>query len=299
VFQSGTPDKKFEDLLYLILGVELLKAGFSSTKVSEKSDYVLMTDYKLKDQEAEVCFRLYNAKNPEKPLAEQKETWQIDYSLESQVSKAVQSLITHAGIGSRPEKEPVIEGVLAESPKVEQADVPISAEPPKQPDRETIGRTEPYFETSLGLGGIMLLGDITKYVHYGITGSLKADIMFPKDGYSVAAGIRITSSRMFNNSGVEGGPLLISTIGPNVQFGTSLRMPYYAAIAVSGGAAVLSILEGTPLHKTVPYVDIGIHARIPVGKGFFTGADVRYLLVFDSDILIMGIVPGLFMGKEI
>jgi hypothetical protein len=282
-FKSIKPDRDFEEILYFTAGVELTKAGFTSTRISDSANFLLKIEYKLEEQKAEVSFSLYPVKDPAKVLAEQEETFPLDYSLEERISSVVRTLIQQAGLSPKPNEEAKIEGILPE------LIVP-----------EIIWPAEPYVEVSLGGGGIVLLGEVTDYIHYGVTGALTADIMIPKKSWSIALGVRATFSRMFNNSDVSGGPLGISTIGPTVQLGISLKKLFHAGISISGGAAVLSILgDGKSLHKTVPYADAGVYFQFPIGKGFFAGSDVRYTAVFDPDVLIMGISPVFFLGRRL
>ena len=282
-FKSINPDQGFEDILYLTAGVELTKAGFTSTRISDNPNFVLKIEYRLDELKAEVRFSLYPVKDLTKVLAEREETFPLDYSLEERVSSVVRTLIQQAGLSPKPNEEAKIEGVLPE------LIVP-----------ETIWPAEPCVEVSLGGGGLVLLGEITDYMHYGVTGALTADIMIPKKTWSIALGVRATFSRMFNNADVKGGPLGISTIGPNVQLGIPLKKLFHVAFSISGGAAVLSILgDGKSLHKTVPYADAGMYFQFPIGKGFLAASDVRYTLVFDPDVLIMSITPVFLLGRRL
>ena len=50
--------------------------------------------------------------------------------------------------------------------------------------------------------------------------------------------------------------------------------------------------------KTVPYADAGIQAGFPLGKDFFLGGDVRFMAIFDPDVLILGAEPSISLCKE-
>ncbi len=71
-------------------------------------------------------------------------------------------------------------------------------------------------------------------------------------------------------------------------------MPYSVAIAVSGGAAMITVqaAAGT-MTKTAPYADAVAQVAIPVGGTVFLGADVRFLAVFANDVLIIAVAPAL------
>jgi hypothetical protein len=76
-FESGKPDRDFEEILYLTMGVELAKAGFSSTKIPDDEDLVLETEYLLQERTVEVHFLLYDAHRPGTILAEQNGTFSL------------------------------------------------------------------------------------------------------------------------------------------------------------------------------------------------------------------------------
>jgi len=101
------------------------------------------------------------------------------------------------------------------------------------------------------------------------------------------------------NEGVLGGTLYLGTAGLNVQVGAGAAQAQRLSACLSGGAAFLTVATGTEvLAKTVPYLDAGIQAGVALGRDFFLGGDVRFLIAFDEDILVMGAVPSISLCKE-
>ena len=279
-------------ILYLTIGVQLANAGFSSTRTSDGAQYTLVVGYVSRKTEADIDFALFASADGERPLAETAFLLHIDYSLDSEVAAAVDRLLELADLngdpGQNPSRVSAIEGVFSRG---------IGAE--MSPD-EILAATALRLDTSLGLGGIVFFGWMTDYFHYGATSAVSFAVRKPWKSWNFSLGARCTGTRVFNDSGVKGGPLYLSTAGADIGAGTGYRWPFILSAAASGGAAVITVAgDDQTLSKTVPYADAGARIRLPVGRGFFAGVDVRYLLVFDTDVLIMGVVPVLSISKDL
>jgi hypothetical protein len=286
-FVSGSPVPALEEILYLAMGVELSNAGYSSTRVESGADFTLETAYEVRGEEAEVRLALFASKEPGRAIAEDESRMPIDYELDAAAAAAVRRLLERAQLGQPSEGAPrsEIDGLFPSSL--------ITVE-------DTLRTTRTLRpDAQVSAGGTLFLDEFADYVGYGATGTLQGGALLLRRTWSFSVGPRITVTRGFNKSGVDGGPFYLSTAGLNAQYGVGTGQANRLSVGVSGGAAVLSLLaEGGALHKTVPYADAGIQASIPLGKDFFLGGDVRFLLVFDPDVLIMGAAPTVSLCKE-
>lgn len=290
-YTTDKKDAQLEDILYLTIGVQLADAGFSSTRTLDGARYALEIAYSSRGTAADIILSLFTSTDKQTPLAKTTFLLPIDYSIDATIAGEVDRLLELAALDDVSKQDPsqvsAIQGLFSKSLGREMS-----------PD-EILAATALRIDVSFGLGGTVFFSDMTEFFHYGAGGTFAAGFRKPWKKWSLSVGTRFTSSRVFNDSGVTGGPLYLSTAGLDLQAGTGYSRFFRLSGGVSGGAAVISVAGGTKtLHKTVPYADVGANLQLPVGKGFFVGLDIRNLLVFDEDLLIMGLVPVLSMGKE-
>lgn len=290
IFTAETRTQELEDILFLTIGVELAKAGFSSTRLPDGAKYLLGIAYTSREAGADIGFSISESGEQGVSLAETSFFLTIDYSIDSQISGEVARLLEAAGLNQERdgEKKPAsaIKGLFSSALANEMSPEEIKAAKALR------------FEPSLTAGGVVFIGEATDYFRYGAIASLQLVLRKPWKSWSLSAGARVSGLRAFNDSGVTGGPLYISTAGANLQIGTGYSRLYHFSAAASGGVAVISVTGDETLHKAVPYADAGISIQVPVRKTFFIGFDMRCLLVFDEDMLIMGMAPALSLCKE-
>ncbi len=145
----------------------------------------------------------------------------------------------------------------------------------------------------------MLFGPITEYFHYGGAGKISAGLSWPGKALGFSLGIEGGGARIFNDEGVAGGPLYISTAGAFFALGTGSQAPYRTAGNLSGGAAIITVTGGEGvLSKTVPYGEAGIRALFPLGRGYSLGGEMSFKMIFDHGLTIYGASPAFMMRKE-
>lgn len=290
IFTAESQDRELEDILFLTVGVELAKAGLSSTRLPDGARYVLAIAYTSRGTEADVGFSLSESDDADNPLVRSSFLLTIDYSIDSQIAAEVARLLDTAGMkperDGEQEPESAIKGLFSSALAKEMSPEEIQA------------ATAIRFETSVSAGGVVFIGDATDYFRYGAIASIQLAMRKPWKSWSLSAGLRASGLRAFNDGGVTGGPLYISTAGANLQIGTGYSRLYRFSAGASGGVAVISITGDETLNKAVPYADAGVSIQLPVRKTVFVGFDMRYLLVFDEDMLIMGMAPALSLRKE-
>lgn len=289
-FIAEAPDRELEDILFLTIGVELAKAGFSSTRIPDGARYTLDVSYTSRQTEADVGFSLSESGKTGTTLASTSFLLSIDYSLDSAIAREVDRLLEETGLKREEDgdkkQESTIKGLFSSALAREMSPEEIQA------------ATALRFEAALDAGGVVFIGEATDYFRYGVIASILLVLRKPWKSWSLSAGVRASGLRAFNDSGVTGGQLYISTVGPSLGVGTGYDRLYKFSVAASGGAAIISIRGDEALSKTVPYADVGISIQLPVRKTVFIGFDMRYLLVFDKDLLIMGMAPALSLSKE-
>jgi hypothetical protein len=287
VFVSAQPDPELEEVLYFSMGVELADLGFSSTRTGAGAGYILTTEYEKKGSEVEVRFSLAKAKNAGAPVATAAAVLHLDLSLDTELATALRSLVEAARVEPAQDAgAPNAIGGLFSSDLITVEDTLRT--------KKTMR-----LETLACCGGVSFIGDLSNYASYGATASLDAGLLFLKPSWSLSGGLRVTATRAFMNEGVLGGTLYLGTAGLNVQVGAGAAQAQRLSACLSGGAAFLTVANGTEvLAKTVPYLDAGIQAGVALGRDFFLGGDVRFLIAFDEDILVMGAVPSISLCKE-
>lgn len=149
------------------------------------------------------------------------------------------------------------------------------------------------FDSSVSAAGVVLFGDITEFFHYGAGGRFSAGAEWVRESWSLSLGAAVSVVRVFNDRGVTGGPLYLSTAGPNIELGSGASVPYRIVFGVSGGLALITVAqEAGALTKTVPYAELGVHSNLPLGARLSLGGGVRFTAVFDPDLVIMGAAPS-------
>lgn len=307
-FSSKEPDGQLENVMYLTAGVALSQAGFSSTRKGKIFDYILLTEYIAKASEVKISYTLFTASIPEHILAVWEFDLSIDYNLDEQIAGAVEQLLKTAHIEAATTKQAEIGELLPEFSQVE-------AEDSTNPDslgqdastganlqeELTTGQAQPIkFDSSVSAAVVILLGEVTEYFHYGAAGLLTAGVLWPLESFSINLDTKFSLIRVFNNEGVVGGPLYLSTAGLNLQIGTGADSSYRATIGISGGAALITVAGATEIMtKTVPYADIGVYTTFLLGEYFFLGGNFGFMMIFDHDLLIMGISPTLTLGFKV
>ncbi len=328
LYSSDKPEPDLESLLFLSAGVELTRAGYTSTRAETGSDYILLAEYGPEGEALLVRYRLVRSSRPDLPLAEEEALFRVDQTLDRQVSRILRSLLESAGLEARPVPEAEIEGIFPAFPaapsgtEVREAPAPVveagtaaareevappaeSGSPslPALPAPEPGGGRKPRaaeFGVSVSALGLMLFGKATEYFHYGAGAGVSAGFSWPRPERVFSAGARLSALRVFNDPGVTGGPFSFFSGGFGLGLGTGTGHPYHVGAVASGGAAVLRVSgDGGALAKTVPYADLGINLRLPAGRRLRLGGELRLLFLFDADVLILGAAPALTMSLEL
>ena len=128
-FASGAPDRRLEDILYLNAGVELTKAGFTSTRKEGDHNYLLMTEYRVSGGTAAVGYTLFSSDASDRPLAAADFSATIDHEFGKRIAGAVARTLALAQIRTRPAPNAEIRGLLPEPPLVQAPALPVPADP--------------------------------------------------------------------------------------------------------------------------------------------------------------------------
>lgn len=143
----------------------------------------------------------------------------------------------------------------------------------------------PGIELSASATGLALLGEITRFIHYGAGGEVFAGALLPGGPVRPSLGGKAASYVTFNDPGISGGPLLISILGVCLRsrLGGERGM---ASASVSAGAALLTVFRpGPPLDKMAPYLDAGVSVLLPLGREASLGLGLGFLAVFDESFI--------------
>lgn len=286
-FSSARPDSLLEDTLYYALAVEFSNAGFSSTREGADTLYQLGVSYENLGASASVSLTLRETGRGDRVLASVEAALPFDDGFDAAVGDAVSRVLKEAGLSDLGggDSAPNIAGLFSSD---------------LVPEDSQLRTTRTLrLETVLAGGTSVYAGDFSQYAPYGLFGAFQGGALFLRRNWSVSLGLRASTSRVFLGEDVEGGPVVISTAGVNVQVGNGASQRSRLAIGFSTGAAVLTVGDGGRyLSKTDPYADAGVQFGFPVMKDLFVGADVRAFMVFDPDLLILGARLGVSIAKE-
>lgn len=307
VLIGSPPNARLEEILYLASGVELNRAGLTSRRMSTspqgdsdaanrrmieaearagQTSYVLLVQYAPGDTTIAVDFTLYESFG-EAPVATAELQSPIDIDLDRRVADEVRDLLAEAGVRGERTSATTVEGIgLASSagpaPGSAVALTPVSG-----------------LEFGVMTSGLLVVGAATEYFRYGVAGTLSGTYAPSFSGVGASFGARSSVIRVFSDEGVEGGALYVITAGPEAFVGSRYRGPTRIGARASAGAAVLMVSrEAETIAKTVPYVDAGVAARLPLGALFSIGLEVNYLVVLERGFPLMGFSPSITVSME-
>ncbi len=315
VFVSVEPDPRLEEVFYLAAGVELTRAGLTSrrTEVSvtdssgaidpglvarearrTDANFVLLMVYETRPSEVHIELLLDHSVF-DGPLAKRSMTSPLDLDLDSRVAAAVRALITEAGVERRRTERTAIEGFDL-SPRAPPIDPPAMEPRVTDPGLPEVSGPELAVTTA----GILVVGDGTTFFRYGVAASLSGGYVPAGRAAGVFVGARGSVIRFLANAKVGGGTLSVVTAGPDVHVGSVYRSPARLAMRISGGyAAVIVAREEETLAKSVPFAEVGVFARLPIGRVVAVGMEINYLTVFEPGLPLMGLSPSVILSMEL
>jgi len=282
-FSSDKQDEPLEEILYLSMAVELLDAGFSSFRKAGDTEYTIHLEYKTLSGIAEIRLTLYKTKNPKTVIAEAEFQAPIDFSFDQKVSIVVRRLLVLALIPPEPETVSKIEGF------------------PTLNGVENASETEKKKLYTLGgsMGGVFFFGKMAEYSPFGIVGNLHAGLLIHRGSINISPGLRIGTIRAFNDPGYTGGSLWLSIATAEVRVSTPIGQQFLLAGEVSCGAVVITVVNtDATLNKTAPYADAGIRSCLELPNSFNIGIDARFMVIFTKEVVLMGIIPSLSVGRD-
>lgn len=324
-FTSASPDPRFERLLYLAAGTELLGMGVSSRADEEaEAAYVLTAEYALSEGTATLEYSLSARESPQKPKETMKASLKVDSRFDAKAAELVRKLVKRAGIAFVPDPEAYIDGILALPAPVQEAqtetlapepsiavelppeapagDIPLeeiaeteNAEPSETAvpiedaspslDSEKPSWIKPGLELSASVIGLAFLGELSRFIHYGTGGEAYAGARWPFGPWSVSAGLEGGWARAFNDPDVSSGPLAIS----NARLGARLGWTGSGArafLSASAGATILTLFSPQGQRsKTVPFANTEIAALLPIARNLSLGLGLGFQAIFDATFI--------------
>ncbi|HUX50389.1 MAG TPA: hypothetical protein VMW73_06295, partial [Spirochaetia bacterium] len=151
---------------------------------------------------------------------------------------------------------------------------------------------------SFSLQGALFFGALTEFIHYGLGGRLRAELFWPMHPIGFGTGVEVSIIRAFDDIHVNGGPLFVSTAGPFLAIGSQSTGGSSWSASASGGAAFVTTVAATLLTKTDPYAEITLRAAAPLSAHVRLGGNITALGLFDTDLLILAVLPGISVRVE-
>jgi hypothetical protein len=329
-FIAKEPTPRIEDLLYLAAGIELMRAGLSSTRTGGGEDYQLLTDYSTSGGNLSVSYVLVSPDAPGSALASAQVTLPLGQDLDEKIGSTIAGLLQQARIQAVPSEKAEIKGLLPEASAGEggagaSPASPVSPVSPAAPAVPAVSSSPPFpeaapakapprmrtpeimpvnaqlqkngpgvrFVSSVSAAGVLFLGQMTQYFHYGVAGLADVGLAWPGESLTIGLGVEMSLIRALNDYQVVGGPLYFSMAGLKLQLGTGTRSSSRIDGEISGGAAFVTVAGGQQtLVQTAPYGSLGASAVFPLGGSLSLGGNVRFLTIFDNGLFVMGVVPS-------
>jgi len=283
-FLADTRDASLEDLLYFAIGIELSRAGFSSSRTAGSGLLHLTAEYRQDGTSVQLSLTLAKAGGAASSAVVEAEV-PMDDSFEGAVEQRVRDLLSAAGllnpVSGTPGSEATMEGVLPQRAEASRAPLP----------------TVVLMYAQTFVSGASLLGKLAELARYGVGAGLGGGLLWLADSWSLRSGLRLGTLRVLNNTGVDGGPLYLTSVAVEADWGTGRLSPYRLSAGGSVGALVLTVAGDGVRSKTVPFVDADAAVSTPLGGGFSLGTELRFQVAFETT-LILDVSPALFVSKE-
>jgi len=225
-------------------------------------------------------------------LGERTGSFPLGIELDRHILDTVHSLVQEEGV--RAEIEAAVEHDLSQSERgkkeAETAPVPTVASEQTESVRG--------FEFGAGAAPVILVGRSSDYFRYGVAVDFSALYGFRLFGVPAAVGADVTGSRIFPASGLPRGTVYTIGGGPSLQLATSPLQDQRIALRVTTGAAALTarLPDGPLLAKTVMFSRADVRAELRIAPRISVGALVGFLVVFEKDYPVMGVVPGIVVS---
>jgi len=279
-FQSAETDTSLEDLLYFAVGMELSRVGFSSSRAGGAGKIILLTEYASSGADVHLVLTLSDST---RSAASAIDIFiPLDDSFEARVGQAIRTLLA--------------KGTDSPGASGQAADIGgLFPEPPTGPETAIPTAFKAY--TQATFGGTMVLGVLADVARVGLETSLSGGMMWDADLWSLQAGTTMETIRLFQNEGIVGGDLYLSSVAIEARWGTGRTLPFRLTAGGSIGVQILTVARERVLSKTIPLIGGDAGASLPVGYGFSLGGQLRFQIGFES-ILILGFTPTIAVGKE-
>ncbi|GAB6089211.1 hypothetical protein [Spirochaeta dissipatitropha] len=318
-FEADPPESgnsRIENILYLAAGIALQEYGFSSSRRDAGAKYELLTRYRIEGSRISLSYYWAMASDDEETTTVgtllQVDSV-LDDSLERDISDALMELLAEA------EVEPVEEAsgfgssieLLDDSrpgPSIteEPTDDVIATPEPEEPvdleehEKERFEESEQpipkyiYAGTSISGGFFML--ESADFFRLQPAVDLSLGRFWLYGNAELGAGLQLTSGPVLNKEGIQGGPLIVSTFGPELFSSRKAWNNGSWFFRFSAGAAVLSLSTAENfLHKSVAYTGAALGYTINLFGKTETGILLRVRSVFDQDFPLVTFGPALYM----
>jgi len=308
VTRGVSDDPRLQGIITRTVAIELEKAGLSARQKSEEdatgstdpffsraaeldAPFLMIVDGELSDSTLSVAMSFYRTRKRTQ-LGQKRDTFQLGIDLDQRLLSAVRSLLESEEIQTD------IAAALKQDTARDRKENPVPAEEtarvgaagPQQPP-EASRR----LEFGAGAAPVILVGASSDYFRYGVAVDVSALYRFRLFGIDAAGGVDITASRIFPASGLPRGTVYTVGGGPSLQLGSSPLQNERISLRLTGGAAALTarLPDGPLLAKTVAFAQADVRAELRISKRLSAGALLGFLVIFEKDYPVMGVLPGI------
>ena len=162
----------------------------------------------------------------------------------------------------------------------------------------TLPKKYKHLDFGLGFAPFIPIGELGSYltVAYNPYASFSYRVFVPFG--IISAGFRIGSGIGYASGIAEKGILSLSPVGINISYST-FRMTFLSLfLRAAGGMAVIAFFPegGTISGAAVPYAEAGAGFSVFFTNSLKLSAETAYSVFFNSDPLIMGLIPSLMLS---
>ena len=315
--RGGAEARGLSGIVERCAALALERAGFEAYRGGGEGEgppeAILLCSSSLAEGSFELSLELRSAGEGQALLAEALLSGRLALDLDERLIEEISALLADSGLepGTPPGPPPA-----ASAPRAGPAPLagsPGAASAPAQPlgEAPVLARASaggeplvipragaPGSASRLGLGlstaPVLIVGAASDYFRFGFDAACSLGYSFRLDAFSVEAGLRAGYALLYS-AGQVGGEVHLASLGPELRarwpaegrLGAVLRAglgPLYLAVSPEGGET---------LGKLLPFCSAGLGLEFRPGPGFSLGLEVGFLAVFERNLPLLGLAPGL------
>jgi hypothetical protein len=280
-------------------GLEGFEAAYPGGSPDEASlAAVLRCDSILDKGDYRLKLALFAPGEDQAALAELGLSGRLSLDFDDRLIAAVRELVSAASLEpSRTSAEIAWSGrageaLLEEPPVAEPEPSVLVLQPPASPTPSIPSPLR--FALSLTSAPLFILGAASEYFRYGIDGSCFFGLRFDASALELEAGLRAGYDLVYS-AGLVAGELHLASLGVELRGSWPAAGLFSLRLRAGGGPLYLAAASESAglLGKVLPFCSAGLGFDFKPSAGFTLGLETGFLVVFERNLPLFGLAPGL------